>query len=236
MALQLEELKSCPTPGDVRETLRTLPKNLKETYDKILDSVPKRHQSYIRAALQWIACSVRPLSLNELAIAVVNDPSVVNHHGSENQLVGGGEAIQKMLSKLIDVRCSSDFIHQEPSSGSLLDTINFFKRSIETHDYPESDLVVFSHSSVRDYLLQRHDDTDVSRSFSFSEDMAHRFIPKSLLVLIQTISEIPSVVDKAYGVGWVYLHMYLARHWHTHAARLPDEEQDLWLIYGTKYP
>lgn len=229
MALQLEELKSCPTPGDIREALRTLPKTLKETYDKILNSAPKRHQPYIRAALQWIACSVRPLSLDGLAFAVVNDPAVVNLHGSENQLVGGGEAIQKMLSKLIDVhkveRVSPwDFPDQEPRSRSMIDILDEFKRMREAYEYPGSDMVVFSHSSVRDYLLQRHDDADVSMPFSFSEDMAHRLIAKTLLPLNQNLPETASVDNEAYMVGWQCLLMYLARHWQTHAARLPDEE------------
>lgn len=133
MALQLEELKSCPTPGDVREALRTLPKTLKETYDKILKPARERHQPYIRAALQWIACSVRPLSLDELAFAVVNDPAVAKPNGPENQLVGGGEAIQKMLSKLIDVhkveRISlKDFLDQERRSRSLIDVMDELER------------------------------------------------------------------------------------------------------------
>lgn len=221
MALQLEELRSCPTPGDVHETLQTLPESLKETYDKILDSVPKRHQSYIRAALQWIACSARPLSLDELAIAVVNDPAVVNLHGSENRLVGGGEAIQKMLSKLIEVHSSSGFLHPRPRSGSL---DYLLTRLREWVDCPRHNIVVFSHSSVRDYLIQRHDHTDVSRSFSFSEDMAHRFIAKSLLAFIENMPETVSVGDKADGKGEPDLQMYLARHWHTHAVHLPDEE------------
>ena len=75
------------TPKDVGEALRTLPKTLKETYDKILDSVPKRNQSYIRAALQWIAGSARPLSRDELAVAAVNDPTVAKSNGSEYNIL-----------------------------------------------------------------------------------------------------------------------------------------------------
>ena len=214
-------LRNCFTPKEVREALRTLPKTLTETYDKILDSVPKR--SYIRAALQWIACSVRPLSLEELAVAAVIDPAVAKPNASENQLRGGGETIRKMLSKLIDVqkveRASLwDFFTQRSRSKSWFDLKKDFNRSCE---YPNH-IVVFSHSSVRDYLLQRHDDASISCSFSFSEDMAHRFIAKSCFALIQCATA--SVVNEAHGEGLRSLLMYIARHWHTHAARLPDEE------------
>ena len=202
------ELKSCFTPNDVREALRTLPKTLEETYDKIFDSIPKRNQPYVRAALQWIACSARPLSLDELAVAAVTNPAKVKPNGPENQLIGGGKTIHKMLSKLIDV--------QE------LDR-NCFEDILLRWSSKNSNIVKFSHSSVRDYLLQRHDDTDVSRPFSFSEDMAHRFIAKSCLAFMP---ETANTVDEAYGMGPVCNQMdnYLTNHWHTHAARLPDEE------------
>ena len=226
MSLQLEDLKSCSTQNEAREKIRTLPKTLKETYDKILDLVPQR--SYVRAALQWIACSVRPLSLEALAIAADHDPTVPKPNGSENRLIGGGRAIHKMLSKLIDVheveRSSFwDILRKEQGSRSLLDIAGDWRRAYEFREYP-SHIVVFAHSSVRDYLLQRHDDADISWSISFSEDMAHRFIAKSCLAIIQNLSEASSVSDTAYQEGWHDLHMYVARHWHTHAVRLPDEE------------
>jgi len=221
------ELKSCVTPKDVREALRTLPKTLKETYDKILDSVPKRNQSYIRAALQWIACSTRPLSLDELAVAVVIDPAVAKPNGSENQLFRGGETIHKMLSKLIDVHKVERFSLVDSINhkfGSVKDLLEKFASYREDLKLLGPTVVKFSHSSVRNYLLQRRDDADLSRSFSFSEDMAHRFIAKSVLAYFQSLSETASIGNKAYGESWLCLLMYLMRHWHTHAVRLPDEE------------
>ena len=221
------ELKSCSTQKDVREAFRTLSKTLKETYDRILDSVPQPNQSYIRAALHWIACSARPLSLDELAVAAVIDPAVAKPNGSENQIFGGGETIHKMLSKLIDVHkvehvSLGDILRQKPRSN--LDAFDNLSRACENLKHPGPTIVRFSHSSVRDYLLQRHDDTVVSRSFSFSEDMAHRFITKSCLAYIQKMFETASVGNKVYGGSWACLLMYLASYWHTHSARLPDEE------------
>ena len=221
------ELRNCFTPKEVREALRTLPKTLKETYDRILDSVPKR--SYVQAALQWIACSVRPLALGELAVAAIVDPTVAKPNYFENQLIGGGKTIRKMLSKLIDVQKTEykypwDFLPAEGTSTSFVDLLRDMERSIQHLGYP-SHVVVFSHSSVRDYLLQQHNDADISWSFSFSEDMAHRFIAKSCLALFQNEPETAIVSNEAFCMGRKYLlNFYLARHWRTHAARLPDEE------------
>lgn len=54
--------------------------------------------------------------------------------------------------------------------------------------------------------------------------MAHRLIAKSLLALIQNLPETASVDKEAYHVGWECLLRYIAGHWQTHAALLPDEE------------
>ena len=201
---------------------------MKETYDRILESVPER--SYIRAALQWIACSVRPLSLEELAVAATIDPTVAKPNYFENQLIGGGETIQKMLSKLIDVqKVEHNFIQDllvgEWTSRSFVDAIDDLERSIQHLQYP-SRIVVFSHGSFRDYLLQRHDDADISWSFSFSEDMANRFIAKSYLALFQNEPGTAIIDNEAYRKGCKSLLKYLSRHWHTHAARLPDKEPE----------
>ena len=221
------ELKSCFTSKDVREALRTLPKTLTETYDKILDSVHERNQPYVRAALRWIACSARPLSLDELAVAAVVDPTVAIPHGNENQLIGGGETIHKMLSKLIDVQkvehvSLMDYV--ENNGRSAEQVCEYFDLVYANLKIPGPTIVKFSHSSVRDYLLQRHDDADVSRSFSFSEDMAHRFIAESCWAYFQSIPAGAREDDKAYPASWVCLLEYLLSHWHTHAVRLPDEE------------
>jgi hypothetical protein len=57
----------------VRETLRSLPKTLDETYDRILVGVSDVDRAYTFRALQWLAFSARPVSVNEVAEAMVVD-------------------------------------------------------------------------------------------------------------------------------------------------------------------
>ena len=129
-----------------------------------------------------------------MAVAAVIDPTVAKPNGDKNQLVEGGEIVQKRLSKLIDVQKVErvsvwDFLDKDSRSRSIIDLLDDLTRMRKACNYPGPNIVIFSHSSVRDYLLQQHDDADLSNSFSFSEDMAHRFIAKSCLALIQDTLE-----------------------------------------------
>jgi hypothetical protein len=53
--------------------LKALPKSLDETYDQILSSIDKEHYGHVQKILQWLAFSVRPVSLEEVAAALTVD-------------------------------------------------------------------------------------------------------------------------------------------------------------------
>lgn len=210
------ELKSCGTATEVRETLRTLPKTLEEHYERIFCSIPQRHQSRVRAALQWIACSARPLTIDELAVAVVINPDAEE---SCEPLSAGSQAIHQMLSKLIDVEkvepASLQFKVKHESFREILDHLTRCKDTLADHGLnPNLTTVKFSHSSVREYVLQQQDGPIQPSRFSFSMDTANRFIARSCLAYIQepSCAKLPGLL------------MYLMRYWHVHAARLPNEE------------
>ena len=217
------ELKSCRTARKVRETLRTLPKTLEENYERIFRSIPQQDQRYVRAALQWIACSARPLTIDELAVAAVIDPEVEESCKPEKQLCGGGEAIHEMLSKLIDVEklepfSIQDLLYNKVEHESFEEVLDYLARGknplTNPRFNPSLTVVKFSHSSVRDYVLRQQDEPIPSSCFFFSMDMANRFIARSCLAYVQDLS----------SAKFPGLMMYLARHWHVHAARLPNEE------------
>ncbi|EIM87391.1 uncharacterized protein STEHIDRAFT_139093 [Stereum hirsutum FP-91666 SS1] len=79
---QLEELRKCVGPASLRQALHTLPETLDETYERILKSIydsPSR--KYARQMLLWLAFSVEPLSVKQvaetLAFSSEEDPSFV---------------------------------------------------------------------------------------------------------------------------------------------------------------
>ena len=73
MALQLDRLRLCLSRHDVEEQLLDLPKGLDESYDRIINQIDERQHEDARKLLQWLAFSVRPLELAELAEVVAVD-------------------------------------------------------------------------------------------------------------------------------------------------------------------
>ena len=71
VALQLMELKKCPTQKAIKEQLNNLPEGLDETYDRILLGISKKHSDYTKTFLLWLCFVIRPMTLEELAATVI---------------------------------------------------------------------------------------------------------------------------------------------------------------------
>ena len=54
--------------------MKTLPKTLDEFYDRILLQIEEEDREQAHIALQWIAFAVRPITLGELAEAIIVNP------------------------------------------------------------------------------------------------------------------------------------------------------------------
>ncbi|KAF8509935.1 ankyrin repeat-containing domain protein [Hysterangium stoloniferum] len=66
VALQLEELSTCYSDGDLEGQLGRLPATLDETYSRIIEKIPKRLQEDALRFLDWLAFSFEPLTSREL--------------------------------------------------------------------------------------------------------------------------------------------------------------------------
>lgn len=72
--LTAKRSKTLSTARDVKMALRQLPPNLDQTYDRILLNVQPAHCQYLRRALRLVVFSCRPLTLAEVAEAVIIEP------------------------------------------------------------------------------------------------------------------------------------------------------------------
>ncbi|KIJ43576.1 hypothetical protein M422DRAFT_109877, partial [Sphaerobolus stellatus SS14] len=66
---QVESLKRCRRPYDVKKTLESLPKTLDETYKRILLNVEEGDRIYAARMLAWVIFTSEPLCLDLLAEA-----------------------------------------------------------------------------------------------------------------------------------------------------------------------
>lgn len=68
---QLDDLCTAETDAEIRTMLQNLPKDLSETYDRLLGRVMGRQrEQLIRRMFDWILCSKRPLSVDEMQEAI----------------------------------------------------------------------------------------------------------------------------------------------------------------------
>jgi hypothetical protein len=73
VALQLDELRCCLSRHQVEQQLGRLPKDLSESYDRIIGRIDKRYYEDAEKLFRWLAFSIRPLGLSELSEVVAVD-------------------------------------------------------------------------------------------------------------------------------------------------------------------
>ena len=66
MHCQLETLRMC-LRRDIRSTLMSLPSTLDDTYQRILEGIPEQRREYALRLFQFMAVSIRPFRVEELA-------------------------------------------------------------------------------------------------------------------------------------------------------------------------
>ncbi len=70
---QLDVIRGCKKTKLLRRALRTLPKTLDETYERILSNIPDDYVEDVRRVLQCLICSFHPLDVKEVAdIVAIN--------------------------------------------------------------------------------------------------------------------------------------------------------------------
>jgi hypothetical protein len=70
---QLTTLRGKRSLKAVKEALRQLPKGLEATYDRILNNIPEDERQVAHCVLQLLTVSYRPLTIGEIAEAIVVD-------------------------------------------------------------------------------------------------------------------------------------------------------------------
>src|SRR5258707_2982747 len=185
---QLDNLRRC-MPSSIRKALNELPITLDETYERILQSIPKQKWQHAHRLFQGLVAAIRPLRAEELAeIFAIEFGSNATHLVEDWRPENPEEAVLSACSTLV---------------------------SIITDD-EGSKIVQFSHFSVKEFLtsyrLQASDIENV-RQYYVSLEHAHTLLAQACLAVLLQLDE---NVDKE-RLSTFTLAFYAAEHWVDHA-------------------
>ena len=190
MYCQLEALRHC-LPPSVGRILEELPETLDETYERVLREINKANREHARRLLQCLTVALRPLRVEDLAEVLAIDFNAPSHGGIPqlNPNWRWADQHQAVLST-----CSS---------------------LISIVDDGYSDVVQFSHFSVKEYLTSDRlacSSGDVSR-YHIPLEPAHTILAQACLGVLLRLDE---HVNKD-NVNGIPLARYAAQYWVEHA-------------------
>lgn len=186
---QLDNLRRC-MPSSIRKSLDELPITLDETYERILDGIPKQKWQHAHRLFQCLVAAVRPLRVEELA-----------------------EIFAIEFGSNVALSLVEDWRPEDPEEAVLSACSTLI--SIITND-KGSKFVQFSHFSVKEYLTSnRLQSTDVEnvRQYYIPLEPAHTLLAQACLTVLLQLDE---NVDRE-RVETFALAFYAAEHWVDHA-------------------
>ncbi|KAL8366135.1 hypothetical protein RB595_004758 [Gaeumannomyces hyphopodioides] len=99
---QLETLSICANLREVKDALEKLPRNLEETYERMIDSIPNERKKDAMRLLQFLVYCDRPLELGE-AIDVIATQTDTESQGFDHERRPFDEAVTKHCPGMVAV-------------------------------------------------------------------------------------------------------------------------------------
>ena len=177
----------------LRKKLASLPKDLDETYHRILDSIDEDYQQDALKILQWLTCSARPLRLEEVAEVIAIDLKESPRFNPDKRYPEP-EDIWTICSSLISLQ------------EEVLDDANTGNPRV---------IVQLAHFSVKEYLTSPGIQKGRVKQYSIQEEDANAFIAESSLAYLLQFDEPGSLTTKS--VLEFPLANYAAQYWTEHA-------------------
>jgi ankyrin repeat protein len=181
-------LRLC-VPASVRRILAELPETLDETYERILQEIPKSNNVHAHRLLQCLTVAVRPLRLEELAEVLAVD-------------FGTSDGVPKL----------NEALRWEDQEKAVLSACSGLIAVVEGED---SRVVQFSHFSVKEFLTSDRLSTskiDTSRYHHIRLEPAHTIMAQACLAVLLTFD---SDIDEA-SIENFPLARYAAEHFGDH--------------------
>ncbi|KAI6855500.1 hypothetical protein KC343_g118 [Hortaea werneckii] len=241
---QIQELKKLKStkPKYIEDVLRTLPKTLDETYDRVLCAIEERYRPEALTLLRWITYSTTPLTLRQLAEAAIIDPSGEGTVDIDNR--GDIEDSVDILSGLIlvyeedngskaddsydtdeDDDCDKTIDSHDAHDGQDLSSSHMSRRSDEgdpgsfTRRFNSESNVRLAHFSVKEYLDSERILKSTAKDFHMDVAREHRFLAQSCLTYLMHYSNDTTKLSSEKDQLAYPLLYYSANTWYYHSSR-----------------
>jgi hypothetical protein len=199
-------------PNEIRQALKDLPKGLDATYHRILTNIDPDYQRQVASTLKWLAFSLRPLTLDEVAEIFILDHENNPPFDEGNKLFQPEDVLNYLPSLVTKIQ-------SEVSRPSEIETIRNGEQVIE---------IRLAHFSIKEYLTSARINQGPAKEFSTTEMHAHLHISEACLAYHLHLSLNTLVTEEEYRR--LALWEYIVQNWHRHLERVP---QNLWTPFVT---
>lgn len=208
-----------------------MPPTLQQTYDRILQAVDDMHRPFVQSALRWLAFAARPLTLEELAEAVVIDPDS-EEFDAELCRLNDDRKILELCGALVT---SARVKYQRGTDDWLAEKVELEQQygTVQVSDwYKEFTVVSLSHYSVKEYISREGGDDGSLAGYHVSAPLANNFLAASCLLYLLEYNG--GERERRFDYAEYALLAYAARNWTDHwkaAAERADEGSILRRLY-----
>ncbi|KAF8512685.1 hypothetical protein JB92DRAFT_264466 [Gautieria morchelliformis] len=206
---QLDILRKCRSPHELKKALTNLPKTLYETYHRILQDIDEANRHYALKLLQWLAFSFDKVSLSQAVDVLATDPDA--KHGplfDPDRRLDYSKYILNICSSLVTIR--------------VLDTEALYPEYGEDVRGKVTELTL-AHFSVCEYMTSECLRTHSKLSFYHCDKkLANTFIAKTCVAYLLQFDQHHISQDI-----WIShpLCSYAANYWIRHTQ--PDNDDDV---------
>ena len=156
-------MQKCLKLSALRQVLKTLPKSLRETYERILVNIDELYTEDAFRTLQWLCFSTHPILLSEMVEALVID--LTNNRFLPERRLPDPSDVLTICSSLVSVTTES---RRDRDSGKTV--------SVE--------VLRLAHYSVKEYLMSDRIKGTLSRYYWMSKIPASISLTQSCLVYL----------------------------------------------------
>ena len=140
---QLDVIRECKKIRMLRTALKTLPKTLDETYERVLSKIPDEYVEDVRRVLQCLICGFEPLDIKEIAEIVAIDTAEPYYHPEDRYSTP--RELLSVCSGLVSTRTSKRRADRFNSPGFEIEELRLAHFSVK--EYLVSDRVSLSPAS-----------------------------------------------------------------------------------------